>query len=134
MTQVARPTLADLPMLTTPKQAADVMCLTEMQVRGLIRCGRMAHVLVGKRLVIPRDAIDQFIHQNTVQPCRVETQVPGFAFSKSEDASTSSGLKMAAAGSAARALQIASSLKSRSPSSSTSVAETPGRVIPLQSS
>jgi excisionase family DNA binding protein len=127
-------TLDDLPMLATPKQAAAVMGPTESQVRGLIRDGRLAHVMVGRRVMIPRQSIEQFIAENTVVPCRDETQERVSAFSKSADASTSSGLKMVAAGSAARALQIASSLKSRSPSSSTSVPETLGRVIPLRSS
>jgi excisionase family DNA binding protein len=126
--------LSDLPMLATPKQAAQVMGPTEAQVRGLVRNGRIAHVLVGKRVMIPRTAIEDFISQNTVQPCRGETQERAYAFSKSVDATTSSGLKTVAAGSAARALQIASSLKSRLPNSSTSEPETPGRVIPLRSS
>jgi len=45
----------------------------------------------------------------------------------------SSGVKTAH-GSAARALQIANKLKSRSPNSSTSATATPGRVIPMKSS
>jgi excisionase family DNA binding protein len=126
--------LSGLPMLATPKQTAEVMGLTEAQVRGLIRAGRIAHVMVGKRPMIPRAAIENFIAQNTVLPCPVETLERASASSKSVGATTLSGLKTVAAGSAARALQIASSLKSRSPSSSTSEPETRGRVIPLGSS
>src|SRR4051812_12014999 len=99
-----------LPMLVTPKQAAAMMGPTESQVRGLIRDGRLAHVMVGRRVMIPRPSIEQFIAENTVVPCRDETQERVSAFSKSADASISSGLKMVAAGSAARALQIANSL------------------------
>jgi hypothetical protein len=41
--------LSGLPMLATPKQAAEIMGPTEAQVRGLIRAGRIAHVMVGTR-------------------------------------------------------------------------------------
>src|ERR1700693_3212824 len=80
--------IEDLPMLVTPTQAAAVMGPTEAQVRALVRSGRLAHVLVGKRLMIPRGAIERFIEDNTVQPCRVEIQVPASAFSTSADAFT----------------------------------------------
>jgi excisionase family DNA binding protein len=129
--------LAELPMLATPKQAAAVMGPTESQVRGLIRDGRLAHVLIGKRVMIPRMTIENFIAENTVTTCPDETKVhisTGAIGPVGMPSGTSTTLKTAAAGSAARALQIASSLKSRSPSSSTSAIETPGRVIPLRSS
>jgi excisionase family DNA binding protein len=126
-------TISDLPMLTTPRAAAEVMGLTEQQVRSLIRDKKIAYVRVGKRAHIPRAAIEEFITQNTVAPCRDEIQEHGCVSSKNEDAFTSSGLKAAAAGSAARALQIASELKSRSPNSSTCEPETPARVILLRS-
>jgi excisionase family DNA binding protein len=58
-------TLDDLPMLATPKQAAAVMGPTESQVRGLIRDGRLAHIMVGRRVMIPRQSIEQFIAENT---------------------------------------------------------------------
>jgi excisionase family DNA binding protein len=126
--------LADLPMLAPPKLAARVMGLTESQVRGLVREGRIAHIHIGKRFVIPRAAIESFIADNTVPPCRVETQDRASASSKSVAATTSSGLKAVAAGSAARAQQIAERLKSRSPNSSTSAPATLAPVIPLRSS
>src|SRR2546423_1479396 len=97
---------ADLPMLATPQQASAVMGLTVSQVRGLIRDRRIAQVTVGKRKLIPREAIGSFIQENTVKPCHVEIQEPASAFSKSGVASTSFGPKTAAAGSAARARQI----------------------------
>jgi excisionase family DNA binding protein len=126
--------LADLPLLATPKLAASVMGLTESQARGLVRGGRIGHILVGKRVMIPRDAIERFISDNTVPPCRVETQDLVSVSSKSAAVITSSGLKAVAAGSAARALQIADKLKSRLPSSSTCETETPAHVIPLRCS
>src|SRR5256885_1693053 len=110
--------LTDLPMLATLKQAAEVMGPTEAQVRALVRAGRLAHIMVGKRVMIPRDAIEQFVSENRVLPCHVETPGPDSASSKSADASTSFGLSVVAAGSAQRALQIASKLNSRSPNSS----------------
>jgi excisionase family DNA binding protein len=126
--------LADLPMLATPKQAAQVMGITESQARGLVRVKRIGHIVVGKRIMIPRNAIEPFIADNTVPPCRVEIPGPAYGSSKSGTATTLSGLKAVAAGSAARALQIANKLKSRSQSSSTCEPGTPDRVIPLRSS
>jgi excisionase family DNA binding protein len=127
------PGIADLPLLATPKQAASVMGLTVSQVRGLIRDGRIARVRIGNRILIPRDAIERFIQENTVKPCHVEIQEPASASSESGDATTSSGQKMVAAGSAARARQIANRLKSRSPNSSTSGTDEPVHVIHLRS-
>src|SRR5436305_767855 len=99
MTAPAAIPFNELPMLATPKQASAVMGPTEAQVRALVRDGRIAHVLVGKRVMIPRDAIERFILENTVQPCHGETQAPASATSKSASASISSGLKTVAAGS-----------------------------------
>jgi excisionase family DNA binding protein len=119
-------------MLATPKQAAAVMGLTESQVRALIREGRIAYVLIGKRSMVPRNAIDRFVQENMVQPCRVETLVPASGILKSGDVTTSSGPTTVAAGSAARALQIADKLKLRLPSSSTNETAAQARVVPLK--
>jgi excisionase family DNA binding protein len=124
----------DLPMLLTPKQTAAVMGLTEAQVRGLVRTGRLAHIMVGKRPMIPRGAIEQFISDNMVTPCRVEIQDHVSSGTEAVNAGTSSGQSEAAAGSAARALRIAQQLKSTLPTSSTPPAAEPARVIPLRSS
>jgi excisionase family DNA binding protein len=107
------------PLLLTIKQAARRMGVKDGQIRKLIRDGRLAHVNVGSRAMIPRGAIEQFIAENTVQPCQGEIRGPVYASSKSGDAFTSAGLNQAAAGSAARALQIANKLKSHSPNSFT---------------
>lgn len=125
----------DLPMLASIKQAAEVLGLSEGMTRGLIDGGRIAHVQVGKsKRMIPRSAIERFVNDNTVQPCRDATTVPAFAFSKSALASTSSGLTEDAAGSAAQARLIAERLKSRSRSSCDSSRQTSALVIPLKCS
>lgn len=126
--------LADLPLLATPKQAAEVMGPTEAQVRSLVRAGQIACVMIGKRVMIPRNAIEQFIADNMVTPCRAETQGHVYTGTATVRAGTSPGPSEVAAGSAARALQIAHKLKSPSPNSSTRAPENPGRVIPLRSS
>lgn len=127
-------TFNELPMLATPKQAAAVMGPTEAQVRALVRDGRIAHVLVGKRVMIPRDAIERFILENTVQPCRVETQDRASTGIETEPVGISPGRNGAAAASARRARQTANLLKSpsRNGSRSDSKGEA-GRVIPLRS-
>jgi len=125
---------SDLPMLCTPKLAARVMGITEQQVRSLLRQRKIAHVPVGKRLMIPRNAIEDFIARNMVLPCHVEIPEHAYASLKSADAITSSGLNAVAAGSAARALQIASRLKSPLPNSSQVVSKPAAHVIPLRSS
>jgi len=58
----------DPPLLTTIKVTAEVMGLTDEQVRSLLRGRRIRYVLVGKRYMIPRDAIATFITENTVEP------------------------------------------------------------------
>jgi excisionase family DNA binding protein len=128
--------LADLeqPLLLTIKQAARKMGVKDGQIRKLVRDGRLAHVKVGSRAMIPRGAIEQFIAENTVQPCQGEIRGPVYGSSKSADASTSAGLNQAAAGSAARALQIANKLKSHSPNSSTPDSEQADRETPRKSS
>jgi excisionase family DNA binding protein len=126
--------LSAIPMLCTPKLAAEVMGLTAQQVRSLLQRKKIAHVPVGKRLMIPRNAIEDFIAQNTVLPCPVEIQEFASSGLKNADVTTSSGLNAVAAGSAARALQIASKLKLPPPNSSPPKPSPPARVIPLRSS
>ena len=124
--------LEDLPALASLAQTAKVMGLSVSQVRQLIRSRRLEHILVGRRPFVPKTAIPRFIAENTVQPCHDETPAPVSASSKSGAVFTSAGPKLVAAGSAARALQIAERLKSRSPSSSTCETATPDHVIPLR--
>lgn len=125
---------SDLPMLTTVAQAAAVLGLSSSAVRRLIEAGRIAHVRIGVKLVrIPRDAILNFIADNTVQPCRDAITAPAFASSKSAAHIISSGPNGAAAASAARALQTSQRLKSLSASSSRPNREAPAPVIRLRS-
>jgi excisionase family DNA binding protein len=127
-------TLTDLPLLATPKQASEVMGPTESQVRALIRTNKLAHVMVGTRVMIPRDAIEKFISNNTVTPCRAETKGRDSTGTAIASVGTSLGQSEAAAGSAARALQIVQSLRSPSRTSCTKPDEQAARVIPLRSS
>ena len=92
--------LSDLPMLCTPNLAAEVMGLTRQQVRSLLRLKKIAHVPVGKRLMIPHTAIEDFIVQSTVPPCHVEIPERACASLKNAGVITSSGLTAAAAASA----------------------------------
>jgi hypothetical protein len=130
----ARLKLDDLPALASLGQTAEVMGLSVPQVRGLIRSRRLEHIPVGGRLFVPKTAIPRFIAANTVQSCHDETLAPASASSKSGAVFTSAGPKLAAAGSAARALQIANKLKSPLPSSCASEHEPAAPVIPLKSS
>jgi excisionase family DNA binding protein len=119
-------------MLATPKQAAEILGLSDGQIRDLLRHYRIPYVRVGSRKLIPRDAIQSFVNDNTVPSCRVETQAHAFAFSTNVNAGTSSGPSTAAAGSAQRALAIADRLNSHSPNSSTPTIAERARVIPLK--
>jgi excisionase family DNA binding protein len=126
--------LTELPLLITPKQAAAVMGPSESQIRALIHSGRLAHVLVGRRIMIPRDAIERFIRDNTVLQCLDEMPVPASAISINGAVFTSAGRSEVAAGSAARALLIAERLKSPLRSSSPEATAPVARVIQLRSS
>jgi integrase len=62
----------------------EVLGLTESQVRHLLDEQRIARVRVGKRDLIPREAINRFIISNTVEPkpWRDETTAPSSASSE----------------------------------------------------
>ena len=55
-----------VPLLASPKQAAKLLGLTYAQVLALMRERRLAYVLIGRRFMIPRDGLQQFILNNTV--------------------------------------------------------------------
>jgi hypothetical protein len=120
-------------MLITPRQAGEIMGLTEAQVRALIRRGRLAHVAIGTRPMVPRNAMESFVAENTVMPCRDETQARAYDSAPGGTATTSAGPSTAATASAARLQQIEEKLKSRSRTSSEAVDKPDGRVIPLKS-
>jgi hypothetical protein len=119
--------------LETPKQLAARVNLSERQVRHLIQTKQLEHVLIGSRILIPAGAFARFINRNRVTPCHDETMDRVSIGSTSAPVGTSSGPKEAAAASAALARQTANKLKSRSPSSCTNAADTPGLVIPFRS-
>jgi excisionase family DNA binding protein len=125
--------ILDLPLLATPRQAAHLLGLTDGQIRALIQGGRIAHIMIGKRFMIPSEDIARFIAENRTQPCRDATPGQSSDFSKSAALGTSSGRNEVAAASAARARQIAGSLKLPSPNSSGSDTGAPARVIRLKS-
>jgi excisionase family DNA binding protein len=122
-----------LPLTATINEAAEVLGFKATQVRALISIKRIAFIRVGSRYMIPRDAIQQYLLENTVQPCHDEIPARVSAFSKSGNASISSGPMVDAAASAQRLQRIAHSLKRPSPTSSTSEPAMPARVIPLRS-
>jgi excisionase family DNA binding protein len=131
--EMAPLTIEDLPLTAPIDQVAKVLGFTCGQVRSLVNKKKIAHIKLGSRFMIPRDAIERYLLENTVQPCHDATPGPASASSKSEIASTSFGQKAVAAVSVQRALQIADSLKQRLPNSSTLAPEQPARVIPLRS-
>ncbi|WP_354049038.1 helix-turn-helix domain-containing protein [Bradyrhizobium sp. LB12.1] len=124
---------APQPALLTTKQASKLLGVSDGSVRQLIKQRRIDHVRIGKRQMIRRDRLQNFIDDNTVAKCPDETQAPGSAFWTSADATTLSGQKAVAAASAARARQIANELSRRLQSSSTVGNASPARVIPLKS-
>jgi excisionase family DNA binding protein len=54
------------PMLVTFKQAALIIGASEYQIRMLVRNKRLTAVNIGRRQMIPRDAIPIFIENNKV--------------------------------------------------------------------
>jgi excisionase family DNA binding protein len=99
------------PLTVTVVEAAKILGFSCRQIRTLINNKQIAHIRLGSRPMIPRDAIGRFLLENTVEPCRDETPVLASDSLRSEIASTSSGQKAVAAASAQRALQICNSLK-----------------------
>jgi excisionase family DNA binding protein len=123
-------------MLLTLQEAAGRLRTPRRRLRELVNEHRIAFVRTGKKKVmIPDDAIDRFIAEETVEPtCRAGTQDRVFASLKGEDAITSSGRKAVAAASAARALQISQKRKGRLASSSPPGPGEAARVIPMKRS
>lgn len=107
--------------------------LSRYAVDRLLANGELTYFTIGTRKLIPDDAWDEYVERKKVTPWEDETKVQNSDFSKSAVATTSPGLKTVAAGSAARARQIAESLKARSRSSSTAGNEKPGRAAPMRS-
>jgi excisionase family DNA binding protein len=115
----------ELARLISPKQAARYSGLSISQVRILVANKKIASIQIGARILIPRDALEQFITDITVKPCRDETQVHVSASSKSAGSTTSYGANAGEAASAQRALRNADLLKQPSRTSSMSGRATP---------
>jgi hypothetical protein len=125
--------LESLPLFASPKQVAGATGLSRYQIAKLLRDRRLSHVVIGSRQMIPRDSVARLIAETAVQACLDETLDHVSASSKKGEPTTSAGPRPGAAGSVARARQIADKLKSLSPSSCASEPVEPDRVIPLRS-
>jgi excisionase family DNA binding protein len=90
-------------LLETLQQLSERSGLSIAQVRGLIATGRLAHVRVGSRLLIPKGAFEEFIQAETVKPCRDENRGRNFDGSMTERVGTSFGQSEVEVASAARA-------------------------------
>jgi excisionase family DNA binding protein len=123
-------------MLLTLQEAAARLRTPRRRLRELINEHRIAFMRIGKKKVmIPEEAIDRFILDETVGPsCREETQGLVSASSNGADATTSFGQKAVAAASAARALEISRKRKGHSGSSSPRAPGAAAPVIPLKPS
>lgn len=63
-------------MLVSFQEAAEILGASENKVRHLVRSRRLAAVQVGKRLMIPREAIPKFVEMNLVQPIARTAAMP----------------------------------------------------------
>jgi excisionase family DNA binding protein len=124
----------ELPRLVSLKQAAEYLGLSKSQVRNLAANKKIASTRIGTRTMIPRDGLEQFIAEITVQPCRDETLGHASASSKNAEPTTSFGAKADEAASAQRALRTANLLKQHSGTSSISGRAKPDPVIQQKSS
>ena len=120
------------PLLETIKQLAGRSGLSQNQIRGLIESGRLEHIWIGKRIMIPSGAFERLITNDTVKPCLDETKDHASDSSPNATFTTSCGLKTGAAASAALARQTANKLKRSSLNGSVSAQGETGSVIPLR--
>ena len=119
--------------LETPKQLAERVGISERKVRQLVQSGRLDHVMIGYRVLIPHGAFRRFLDLRVVRSCRDETKGRDCGGSRSAIASTSPGPNTAAAASARLARQTAMRLKSSSVSGYSADGDETARVIPLRS-
>ena len=123
--------MANSPKLLTGKQVAEQLGLTsDRTVRSIRETGKLAYIKVAGRYMYPRDAVDQFIQDNTVMPCQDNTQ--GQSSNPTNVAvvsSTSTTLKTDAATKKARGRAISEKLKKLSQTTSEDKLEGAGRVI-----
>jgi hypothetical protein len=123
--------MANTPKLLTGKQVAEQLGLTsDRSVRSIREAGQLAYIMVVGRYMYPRDAVDQFIQNNTVSPCQDQTEDQNLCRSKSAAASiTSAGLKLGGAANEARVRAISERLKKPSANSSDNKPAQEDRVI-----
>jgi len=123
--------MANSPKLLTGKQVAEQLGLTsDRTVRSIRETGKLAFIKVAGRYMYPRDAVDQFIQDNTVMPCQDNTQ--GQSSNPTNVAvasSTSTMLKTDAATKKARGRAISAQLKKLSQTTSDNKPEKAGHVI-----
>ena len=120
---------------TLPEAAAELR-VTPRKLRELVNDRRIGFVLIGKKkAMIPDEAIERFIAEETVQTCHAQTQARSFApMPNAAATSISSGQNEAAAASAARALAITAKPSKSSANSSLHGTDGQGLVIPLKRS
>jgi excisionase family DNA binding protein len=118
----------------TPKQLAKRVGITERQVRYLLQCGELDHVMIGSRIHIPDGAFRRFLASRMVKSCPDETRGPDYRGSRNGVAITSRGPSEAADASARLARQTANKLKSSSQNGCSTEDAERAQVIPLRSS
>jgi excisionase family DNA binding protein len=52
--------------LLSIRQCADVLSVSEISVRRMIKDGRLQHVRLGRSLRVPLDSVEQIVKANTV--------------------------------------------------------------------
>ena len=121
-------------MLLTIKEGSIRLRIPPRRVRELVNQRRIAFIRTGQtQVMIPEEAIDDFIKTETVEPiCHAETQAHTFNSSKSGDVTTSAGQKAVAAASAARAQRISQRRKKLLANSSPPGPGEAARVIPIK--
>ena len=55
-------------LLLSVKQAAEVLCISRNLAYELIRQGRIPHIRLGRRILIPRHGLEQWIAQEAGLP------------------------------------------------------------------
>lgn len=101
-----------LPRLMTEKQVAEALGVKPSTVRSLRAAGKIAYTMIGAaRYMYPREAVDDFVDQNTVMPCPDQTEAPTWYSSKSGTSTISDGRKPGAVENAQRVRAIGRKLR-----------------------
>ena len=54
--------------LESPRQLAERIGWPVGRIRKLIQTGRIKHILIGRSILVPIDAVEEFLSDNLVQP------------------------------------------------------------------